>query len=145
MRRKVFQRMRAGLDATGFIVIAVKMAVAGEHVLHIKAGAVGVALGLFHARQRIFRFPLGFQHGHRQGFGHLAHLHAQQIVGASRPLAATFESGRLHRSRRFQPDALRVVVTFAAQDRIDEVKTGFFFVVGHSRCIGGTEGFTKYP
>ena len=132
MWRKVDERMWAGLDAAGFVILTVKVAVAGKNILHIKTLAVRIALGLLHTCERVFTLPLGFQHCHRQGLGHIAHLYTQQVIGAPTTVAAAaFRPGGLYRGRRFQPDALRVVVAFLAQHRVNQMKARFVFIECH--------------
>ena len=97
------------------IELAIKVAVRGKHILHMEARAIGITLGLLHSLERIVAFFFGFDHADRQRLRHLAHLHAQQIIGTPRTRAATaFATRWLNRRRRFQPEPLMIVIPLLA-------------------------------
>src|SRR3546814_16630306 len=74
------------LQAGDAVELTILMAIGRKDVLDIDALAVGIAFGLLHALKRVFTFFLGLEHGNRKSFGHLVHLHAEQIVGTPRTL-----------------------------------------------------------
>ena len=135
MRREVDKRKWAALQTGDVIELAIAMAVGGKNVLHIEAFAIGIALGLLHALERVFAFFLGFKHGNRQGFGHLTHLHTEQVVGAPRAFAtAAFGTAGFNRSRSqdcFECNALTADIALVSQDRINQVIAGLRFVHAH--------------
>ena len=135
MRREVDKREWAALQTGDAIELAITMTIGGEDVFHIEALAVGIALGLLHAFERVFAFFLGFKYSNGQGFGHLTHLHTEQIVGAPRALAtAAFGSAGFNRSRGqdgLERDALAADVALVAQDRVDQVVAGIRLVHAH--------------
>ena len=117
----------------------------GAHGAEPRAGALCAALAaagdgpsgageVLHTFQRVFGFGLGFDHADQQRSGHLAHLHAQQIIGAaSAGAAAALGAGGLDRCRRFQLDA-PMAPALVTQDRIDQLVAGFCFVACLSGC-----------
>ena len=112
MRRKVGKGERPALQVGEAIELAVEMAVGGEHIFHFETPAIGIALGLLHALEGIFRFFLGFEYAYGQGLRHVAHLHAEQVINAAGTLApASLWAGRLDRGGRFHPDPLVRVVS----------------------------------
>lgn len=85
---EVRERPCATLQLGGEIVLAVKMSIGRKDVFDIEAFAVGIAFGLLHSLEWIFRFLLRFKDGNGQRLGHLARLNTEKVIRPSRPLCA---------------------------------------------------------
>lgn len=146
MLREIGKWKWPALQAGETVIFTVPVAVGRKDVLHVETLAVGIAFGLLHTLERVFAFFLGFEYRHRQRLGHIAHLHAEQIVGAARPLAAAaFGATGLDRRRGqdgFQCDLTAADIAFVSQHRINQVVASVRLVHAHgispsSVCIIG--------
>jgi hypothetical protein len=145
VRREVGKRKRAIGHLANLVEFAVAMAIGGKDVLDMKARAVGVALGLLHALQRVFGFGLGLDHTDRKWRAASTGLHAEEVVGAADTgPAAALVAGRLDRCGSFELELPVLVVALVAQDRVDQVEAGFGFVVAHA-LIAPTCGWRRCP
>ena len=141
---RVGREVREGVGPAGhaaaLVEFRIAVAVSAEDITHCEAGAVRVAAGLFHALEGIGSFGLGLDHPNRQRGRHFIEPDTQEIVGAAAAgTPAAFVTHRLHRSRRLQSDPPLPVALFP-QDRVDEFKTGFGFVIRHEPSILGMSG-----
>jgi len=141
VRQKVGKRVGALLQVGEEVEFTIQMPVGGEDVLDVKAVAVGVTFGLLHAFEWVFAFLFGLQHCNGHGFGHVAHLHAQQVVGSSWTFAtATFGATGLNGGLGqdgFERDVFAVDIAFGAQLGVDQVIAGVRFIHAHrgSLCV----------
>jgi len=72
MGRRIRKRERTILGLMDLVTLARLVAVRGKDVLHRKARAMGLALGLLHALQVILALSFGFDHHHARGLGMLS-------------------------------------------------------------------------
>jgi hypothetical protein len=111
------------------------MTIGGEDVFHVETLAIGISLGLLHAREGVFTFFLGLQHGDGQRLGHHTELDTEQIVGATRSFAAAaFGPGGFDGRRRqngFKRDLRAADIAFGAQQGVDQVVAGIRLVHDH--------------
>ena len=100
----------------------------------VEALAVGVALGLLHALERIFVLLLRFEDRDGQSLGAAGNFDAEEVVDLARtmptpPLGASRFDGR----RSFQSD-VRHAITLVPQDRVNQLVARFRFVLCHFAC-----------
>lgn len=135
MRWKVREWAGASEQLGGAIEFAIEVSIGRESILDVESLAVGIALGLLHAPERIIALLLRLKHGHGERLRHVTHLHAQQIVcptlsSAAAPLGA---SG-FHRRRRdtdFQGDVVTMNVAFLAKHRVYQMESRVCFIHAH--------------
>ncbi len=108
------------------------MPVGGKDIFDFKPLTIRIAFGLLHAFEGIFTLFFGFKDPYGKRFGHIAGLHAQQVVGTARASpATTFKTGGFDRGRGFQFESLMIGIPFFPQNGIDKKVPGFLFIVAH--------------